>query len=187
MTLACLPCFAYESIMDMQTPPAAQSDDGDDVRWALETANAVWSQGDRRAALSWIRRAAEAAAESGADGRALHLARAGAELRSALEIPRTLPPPAAVPREVVPADSSAADSAAEEFAAESAAAQSVAPTEPKKRVRHHAVRVAVTLSPDHDGAFLAWPLKPKEAPPPNAHEALFIATDPDADLFIFKG
>ncbi len=159
--------------MDTQAPPNAQPGDGDDVSWALETANAVWSQGDRRAALSWIRRAAEAAAEAGADDRALQLARAGADLRGALEIPRTLPPPARVPS--VP------------DVTDEVTAESVKPTEPKKRVRHHAVRVAVTLSPDHDGAFLAWPLKPKEVPPQNAHEALFIAVDPDADLFIFKG
>jgi len=48
------------------------------------------------------------------------------------------------------------------------------------------VRVAVTLSPDHDGAFLAWPLKKGEPAPENAHEALFVALDPDADLFVFK-
>jgi hypothetical protein len=157
--------------MDVQAPPVAKSDDGDDVRWALETANAVWSQGDRRAALSWIRRAAEAAAETGADTRALQLARAAAELRSALEIPRTLPPPPAVPSSPVAV----------------AQPSSAAASQPKPRVRHHAVRVAVMLSPDHDGAFLAWPLKPEESPPPNAHEALFIAVDPKADLFIFKG
>lgn len=157
--------------MDAQAPPVAEPDDGDDVRWALETANAVWSQGDRRAALSWIRRAAEAAAETGADARALQLARSAAELRSALEIPRTLPPPAHVPPPArVPAEAKAA-----------------APSKPKQRVRHHAVRVAVMLSPDHDGAFLAWPLKPEESAPSNAHEALFIAVDPKADLFIFKG
>ncbi len=175
MSLACAPGLAYLwKVMDTQAPPTAQTNDGDDVRWALETANAVWTQGDRRAALSWIRRAAEAAAESGSDDRALQLARAGADLRSALEIPRTLPPPANVPTIPRPP-------------AEPAAPESVPPKEPKKRVRHHAVRVAVTLSPDHDGAFLAWPLKPDEAPPSNAHEALFIATDPNADLFIFKG
>jgi len=136
------------------------------VRWALETANAVWSQGDRRAALSWIRRAAEAAAEHGADARAVQLAKAAAELRSVLEIPRTLPPP---PRDPQPAG------------------HAPSPSEPpKERVRHHAVRVAVMLSPDHDGAFLAWPLKPGEAAPGNAHEALFVALDPEADLFVFK-
>jgi len=170
--------------METQAPPTAKPEDGDDVRWALETANAVWTQGDRRAALSWIRRAAEAAAESGSDDRALHLARAGADLRSALEIPRTLPPPAVVPHELVTIEAAPESEPEPE---EPSAAESVAPTEPKKRVRHHAVRVAVTLSPDHDGAFLAWPLKPNQPTPPNAHEALFIATDPDADLFIFKG
>jgi hypothetical protein len=151
--------------MTSQGPPTAVPDDADDVRWALETANAVWLQGDRRAALSWIRRAAEAAAEAGTDQRALELARSAAELRSTLEIPRTLPPP--------PMPTTSGDVAA------------LAP--PKARVRHHAVRVAVTLSPDHDGAFLAWPLKAGESAPASAHEALFVALDPEADLFIFKG
>ena len=151
--------------MTTHSLPAAAPDDGDDVRWALETAHAVWGQGDRRAALSWLRRAAEAAAEAGADQRAVQLARAAAEIRTALEIPRTLPPP---PR---PAAGSPEPAAA---------------SPPAERVRHHAVRVAVMLSPDHDGAFLAWPLKPGEAAPGNAHEALFVALDPNADLFVFK-
>jgi hypothetical protein len=151
--------------MEGQAPPVAIPEDGDDVRWALETANAVWSQGDRRAALSWIRRAAEAAAEHGADSRAVQLAKAAAELRGVLEIPRTLPPPA--PRDAAPIQGTPAESQ-------------------KERVRHHAVRVAVMLSPDHDGAFLAWPLKPGEPAPSNAHEALFVALDPEADLFVFK-
>jgi hypothetical protein len=152
--------------MEGQAPPGAVPDDGDDVRWALETANAVWMQGDRRAALSWIRRAAEAAAEHGADARAVQLAKAAAELRSVLEIPRTLPPPAP--------------------AGQRASSEPTPSEPPKERVRHHAVRVAVMLSPDHDGAFLAWPLKPGEAAPGNAHEALFVALDPEADLFVFK-
>lgn len=153
--------------METKAPPNTQPDDADDVRWALETANAVWAQGDKRAALSWIRRAAEAAAESGADMRAVHLAKAAAELRSVLEIPRTLPPPAKL---------------AEKPSGDAPAAQDA----PKERVRHHAVRVAVMLSPDHDGAFLAWPLKPGEKAPENAHDALFVALDPEADLFVFK-
>lgn len=143
----------------MEELPNAKPDDADDVRWALETASAVWSQGDKRAALSWVRRAAEAAAEAGADLRAVELAKGAAELRAALEIPRTVPPPAADP---------------------------VPSSPPQARVRHHAVRVAVMLSPDHDGAFLAWPLKKGEPAPSNAHEALFVALDPEADLFVFK-
>jgi len=145
----------------MDELPNTKRDDADDVRWALETANAVWAQGDKRAALSWVRRAAEAAAEAGADLRAVELAKAAAELRAVLEIPRTLPPPAP-------------------------SGDESAPSVPQARVRHHAVRVAVMLSPDHDGAFLAWPLKKGEAAPSNAHEALFVALDPDADLFVFK-
>lgn len=149
--------------MEEQELPQAESDDADDVRWALETAQAVWQQGERRAALSWVRRAAEAAAEHGLDTRAVQLAKAGAEIRGLLDIPRTLPPPPPAPTETT-----------------------AAPALSRERVRHHAVRVAVTLSPDHDGAFLAWPLKPGEAAPSNAHEALFVAVDPEADLFVFK-
>lgn len=147
--------------MDAELPNTKQ-DDADDVRWALETANAVWSQGDKRAALSWVRRAAEVAAEAGADLRAVELAKSAAELRALLEIPRTVPPPAPTGDEPI------------------------ASVPPQARVRHHAVRVAVMLSPDHDGAFLAWPLKKGEAAPSNAHEALFVALDPEADLFVFK-
>ena len=154
--------------METKAPPSALSDDGDDVRWALETANAVWSQGDKRAALSWIRRAAEAAAEAGADMRAVHLAKSAAELRSQLEIPRTIPPRPKTEAESAPSE------------------PKPAPELPKERVRHHAVRVAVMLSPDHDGAFLAWPLKPGETAPSGAHDALFVALDPEADLFVFK-
>ncbi|MBI3204230.1 MAG: hypothetical protein IT377_24475 [Polyangiaceae bacterium] len=147
--------------MNTHALPEAKPEDADDVRWALETAHAVWTQGDKRAALSWVRRAAEAAAEASADLRAVELAKAAAELRGVLEIPRTLPPPAPPSNEPAGA-------------------------EPQARVRHHAVRVAVMLSPDHDGAFLAWPLKTGEAAPSNAHEALFVALDPEADLFVFK-
>jgi hypothetical protein len=154
--------------VDTKAPPSALADDGDDVRWALETANAVWSQGDKRAALSWIRRAAEAAAEAGADMRAVHLAKSAAELRTQLEIPRTIPPRPKNTEESAEGEPQPTSEA------------------PKERVRHHAVRVAVMLSPDHEGAFLAWPLKPGESAPSGAHDALFVALDPEADMFVFK-
>jgi hypothetical protein len=80
--------------MNVQTLPDSDPSDSSETRWALETARTLWGQGDRREALQWVRRAAEAAAESGQDDRALLLAKQGAELRNSLDIPRTLPPPA---------------------------------------------------------------------------------------------
>lgn len=144
----------------MEGLPKAKQDDTDDVRWALETAHAVWAQGDQRGALSWVSRAAESAAEAGADMRAVELAKGAAELRAKIDGKGPVPP--------------------------AAAPEPAAVSVPQARVRHHAVRVAVTLSPDHEGAFLAWPLKKGEPAPSNAHEALFVALDPDADLFTFK-
>ena len=65
--------------------PTPEPADAKDIRWALETAQSLWDQGDRREALQWVRRAAEAAAESGADDRALMLAKMGAELRGVID------------------------------------------------------------------------------------------------------
>jgi len=65
--------------------PQAKADDHEDVSWALSTAEATWSRGDRADALKWLRRAAEAASEAEADDRALELAKAAAEIATNLE------------------------------------------------------------------------------------------------------
>jgi hypothetical protein len=82
----------------------AQSSDSDDIRWALETASAMWTKGDYPEALRWLRRAAETASEEGHDVRAVELAKAAADLRarfgSASEVPPAVqvsPPPVPVP------------------------------------------------------------------------------------------
>lgn len=71
----------------------AQSSDSDDIRWALETASAMWTKGDYPEALRWIRRAAETASEEGHDVRAVELAKAAADLRARFGS-RSEPPPA---------------------------------------------------------------------------------------------
>ncbi|WP_394850933.1 cyclic nucleotide-binding domain-containing protein [Pendulispora brunnea] len=60
-------------------PPAAKTD-AEDVVWALQTADALWKRHERVDAIVWLRRAAQAAAESHNDDRALSLARSAAEL-----------------------------------------------------------------------------------------------------------
>src|ERR1700742_3329029 len=73
--------------------PAAAPTDPSDVVLALETAHALWRNGDSRDALKWIRRAAETAEAEGDDMRALSLARAAAELSDRLPAPPSVPPP----------------------------------------------------------------------------------------------
>lgn len=64
--------------------PSAKDDDPEDVSWALSTAEAMWSRGEHADAIKWVRRAAEAASEVGADIRAVDLAKTAADLTSAL-------------------------------------------------------------------------------------------------------
>jgi hypothetical protein len=72
--------------------PVSTEQDDDQVTTALDTASALWSRGDAREALRWLRRAAEMAGEAGDDFRAVQLARAAADLSSELQIPPTLVP-----------------------------------------------------------------------------------------------
>src|SRR6187399_161764 len=80
--------------------PDPLPDDGEDVTSALETAAVFNAQGDMREAARWVRRAAEAASDAGADMRALTLARLVADLNTASIAPR---PPAAEPAPVASA------------------------------------------------------------------------------------
>jgi hypothetical protein len=72
--------------------PRVEDNDSDDVRWALETANTLWGQGDQRSALRWLSRAAETAATEENDRRSLLLARAAADLRGRLNLASSLTP-----------------------------------------------------------------------------------------------
>jgi hypothetical protein len=93
--------------------PVVEESDTDDVRWALETANTMWSQGDTEEALKWLKRAAESAEEGGDDMRSLSLAKARAELHSLVEVeaptpksgeigPLSAPPASAAPLSAPP-------------------------------------------------------------------------------------
>jgi hypothetical protein len=81
--------------------PPARKDDSEDVAWALSTAEAMYARGDQGDALKWLRRAAEAASEAESDDRALELAKAAADLASAIG-PTTSVPPAPPPTPAAP-------------------------------------------------------------------------------------
>jgi hypothetical protein len=57
----------------MNSLPDAIDSDGDDVIWALQTANTLWKRGEVNEALVWVKRAAKAADEAGDALRALDL------------------------------------------------------------------------------------------------------------------
>lgn len=76
--------------------PEPDATDPEDVATALEMAVMYGNRSDTREAVRWLRRAAEAASEAGADARALELARLAADLSSSVdEVPRSgaKPPP----------------------------------------------------------------------------------------------
>jgi hypothetical protein len=159
--------------MDISTPlPGIEPDDSNDTRWALQTAQTLWGQGERREALQWVRRAAEAAAESGQDDRALALAKAGADLRSHLEIPRTLPPP---PREVEIKESDPGDGG--ELVVTVVATDGSIPAKDASLVSHRAVRVAVFPSMI-ENELAVRVLSPGEVAPKNATVSLLVAFEP---------
>ena len=167
--------------MNVTTIPKSIAGDTDDTRWALETAATLWEQGERREALRWVRRAAEAAAESGADDRALALAKSGAELRAAVDLPRTLPPPP--PEPVVtekPADQPAprpAEASAELVVTVVSTDGSI-PARDASFVSHRAVRVAISPMAGDGEQFVVRALKPGEVASKDSTVGLLVSFEP---------
>jgi hypothetical protein len=77
--------------------PAPRDEDPEDVSWALQTADALWKRGEYADAVSWIRKAANAASEAEADMRVIELAKAAAELSAIVEAFAPPPPEPRVP------------------------------------------------------------------------------------------
>ncbi|MFI5302663.1 MAG: hypothetical protein ACHREM_31630, partial [Polyangiales bacterium] len=75
--------------------PQPRDGDPEDVAWALSTADALWKRGEYADALSWIRRAANAAADAEEDMRTIELAKAVAELSELVAVSTPAPAVAA--------------------------------------------------------------------------------------------
>jgi hypothetical protein len=140
--------------------PSPEPGDPEQVAVALETASALWSRGDAREALRWLRRAAETAGDAGADIRAVTLARSAADLTTRLQVPPSVPPaPAALDSQVPTTLSS--------------------PAPPRAR---QALRVAVEPSGTERDMLVVRVLAEGEAAPAGTNEALLVALDPSAHL-----
>ncbi len=178
--------------------PGPEPGDPEDVAWTLQTAGTMWNRGDSHEAIRWLRRAAEAAGNSGADLRAVSLARAAADLTSALDIPPSIPPPAPAPQ--APADPpAAAPQAAAAPAPESAPAPSgsapshSAPpaarpsTRPSSGLRQRqALRVSVRPTESGSSELIVRALLEDESPGEGEHEAMLVAMEAGAHLLSKK-
>ena len=82
----------WPSVMEAVLTP--REDDSSDVRWALETALAMWGRAEREQALRWLVNAVQSANTEGARERAEAIGRAAAELeRRPAPVKRTSRPP----------------------------------------------------------------------------------------------
>lgn len=79
------------------TLPDPRPDDAEDVVWGLSTAKTLWARGERRDAVVWLRRAAEAAESSGNAFRASELGMYAQEIDDALAAAPDVPPPPRAP------------------------------------------------------------------------------------------
>lgn len=89
--------------------PETQPTDDEDVVWGLQTATALWARGERREALIWVRRAAEAAGAAGDDMRAVDLAKRAVSMEEYIQAIEAAPPPSiAAPKPLISFPESAA-------------------------------------------------------------------------------
>ncbi len=187
-----------EEGMEGSAFPVSTEQDDEQVTTALDTASALWTRGDAREALRWLRRAAEMAGEAGDDWRAVQLARAAADLSSELQIPPTLVP--ASPGPLFPRTPSNPAAALLAGAAPvSSPPPSMAPrahalharnpegpprplvaSVPRARARQ-ALHVAVTPSAEDRTLFHVRVLAEGEPLPPGSEAALLVALDPSTD------
>lgn len=178
--------------------PGPEPGDPEDVTWNLQTAGTMWNRGDAHEAIRWLRRAAEAAGNSGADLRAVTLARAAADLTSALDIPPSIPPPAPAPEAPaappaaapepsatpVPEAAPAASGSAPSHSAPAAARPS---TRPGAGLRQRqALRVSVRPAESGSSELIVRALLEDESPGEGEHEAMLVALEAGAHLLSKK-
>lgn len=172
------------------TVPRVEDNDSDDVRWALETANTLWGQGDQRSAVRWLSRAAETAATEENDKRSLLLARAAADLRGRLNLASSLTPSPL--KEPPPPERTLTGLNIDETPAQSEAVvqstQRVSERAPdsERRARpgstHAAVRVAVGGGLNNEGALRVRRLADGEVTREGEHLAMLVSLESDVDL-----
>ena len=190
--------------------PAPVQSDPNEVAHALEVGSAEWGRGDRREAVRWVHRAADAAEAAGDDRRAVGLARAAADLMSSLGAESSSPKPRDEGAALAPFDDfndqTIVDSPAIQAARtmqHSAVTISERPSKPPPPPRpptqrpsavplgttssaaprpRTALRVAVVRNKDNERVIIANVLDEGAPAPPGTSEALLVLLDPNAAL-----
>ena len=185
--------------------PRAEPGDPPEVAFALETARALWAQGQGLESVRWIQRAAENAESCGDDLRAVSLARAAADLRAeynvASEPPGSMNEAAALAPYDDFSEQTIVDSPVTSLARQSLQSGvniAEVPLRPKSPVvlaplpqsaalhgaiaQHHAVRVAVLSGGTASRQLSVLVLGPGEPAPPGTTEAMLVALDPERKL-----
>ncbi len=154
--------------------PRSEPPDSDGVLLALETARALEEEGDLREAARWIRRAANEAEKDGNDQRVLALARAAADLTTAIETAEAageLPARSSLP--TIPSFSSSGSTIPPPTAPPATLPPRTDPT------LCDAVRVVIRGSIDASSLAVER-LAPGEPCPAGAQEALLVLFNEDA-------
>lgn len=149
--------------------PGARDDDPEDVADKLGIAQAMWARGERSDALTWLRRAAEAASDAEADMRALELAKAASALAPLVAVQPAAP--------AAQAAAPAAPAAVKAAPAKAATAPAVTPAAVKPKPQTQpppGARAATTTT--RLGALP--PIRPLGQAPPNAPAKSRPATVP---------
>ena len=189
--------------------PRAEAGDAAEVAAALETARALWSNGQGLESVRWIQRAAENAESSGNDLRAVTLARAAADLRAEFSVgsepPGRLNEAAALTPYDDFSESTIVDSPATSLAraslqsgvqiAEASAGPATkssvmlvsppAPAAAPGRVaQHQAVRVAIISGDPTTRQLSVQVLGEGESAPAGSTEAMLVSLDPQRKLLV---
>lgn len=196
----------------MPTPslpfPTPLTGDPNDVASALEAGGAEWGRGDRREAVRWVHRAADAAEAAGDDRRAVGLARVAADLMSSLAPESSNPVPRDEAAALAPFDDFNDQTIVDSPAILAARAMpsgtinvierkpvpSKPPAPPPRPVAvprlsaataplpRTALRVAVARNKDSDRVLVVNVLDEGAAAPPGTSEALLVLIDPKSTL-----
>lgn len=189
--------------------PRAEAGDAAEVALALETARALWSNGQSLESVRWIQRAAENAESTGNDLRAVSLARAAADLRAEVSVGSEPPGRINEAAALTPYDDfseqTIVDSPATSLARASLQSgvqiaeapepptkssvvlvpSPVAPgVAPSKVGQHQAVRVAVLSGEPATRQLSLQVLGEGEAAPPGSIEAMLVSLDPHRKLLV---
>lgn len=88
------------------TIPPSSDRDTDDVQCSLTVAKSLWTQGEKKEALKWLRRAAEQASDAEDDIRSLELYKMAADVATLVSkrfVPAAVPSASPTPPEIAPA------------------------------------------------------------------------------------